>query len=167
MGKYEYIRTDRNGTKIYHDWDCPRCGGAGRSDNWWRTGFTCHECGGTGKRAHPRIVKEYTEEYAAKLDARRAAKAAPAMEIDADALADYMRRVYASHGFNADGISYVYQGNTYKFREAFRKAGAVWRYFRWFSPVPVECGISPDVVSAAGHFRDGGLRVTDIIDQLD
>ena len=24
-----YVRTDKNGTKIYHDWTCPRCGGAG------------------------------------------------------------------------------------------------------------------------------------------
>ena len=171
-GKYEYVRTDRNGTKIYNDWECPRCGGAGRSDNWWRTGFTCHKCGGTGKRSAPRIVKEYTDEYAAKLDARRAAKAAAAVTVVDEAeqaarVAEWMRNKYAQHGFSADGVSYVYQGNTYKFRNDFRNAGAVWAYSRWFSPVPVECGIAAQVVSADGYYQDGCLRVPDIIfDQL-
>lgn len=63
----EYIRTDRNGTEIYHDWNCPRCGGAGQSDNWWRTGKTCYECGGTGRRIKPAIVKKYTPEHEAVL----------------------------------------------------------------------------------------------------
>ena len=76
MFELQYIRTDRNGTKIFHDWTCPRCGGAGRSDNWWQTGFTCYACGGTGKRNTPKEVKEYTPEYAAKLEARRIAKLA-------------------------------------------------------------------------------------------
>ena len=43
-----YIRTDKNGTKIYHDYTCPRCGGAGGADQWIYTGWTCYECGGTG-----------------------------------------------------------------------------------------------------------------------
>ena len=32
-----YIRTDKNGTKIYHDWTCPRCGGAGYADKRRKT----------------------------------------------------------------------------------------------------------------------------------
>lgn len=32
----EYIRTDRNGTKIYHDWNCSRCGGAGQAGNTYK-----------------------------------------------------------------------------------------------------------------------------------
>ena len=27
---------------------CPRCGGAGRSDNWYATGYECFGCGGSG-----------------------------------------------------------------------------------------------------------------------
>lgn len=27
---------------------CPRCGGAGRSDAWWATGYTCYDCNGRG-----------------------------------------------------------------------------------------------------------------------
>lgn len=70
----EYIRTDKNGTKYYYDWNCPRCGGEGASEMWKYTEYTCWACGGTGKRRKPKLVKEYTEEYAAKLDARRLAK---------------------------------------------------------------------------------------------
>lgn len=70
----EYIKTDRNGTKYFYDWNCPRCGGEGESTMWLRTGCTCYECGGNGKRRTPKLVKEYTDEYAAKLDSRRQAK---------------------------------------------------------------------------------------------
>ena len=87
----QYIRTDRNGTKIYHDPNCPRCGGEGESDNWWRTGGTCYTCGGSGKRAKPLAVKVYTQEYADKLEARRAAKAAAEAEANA-AEAEYDAR---------------------------------------------------------------------------
>ena len=43
MGAYgfyelEYVRTDRNGTKIYHDNNCPHCSGYGSLEKWARTG---------------------------------------------------------------------------------------------------------------------------------
>lgn len=75
MTELKYIRTDRNGTKYFEDWTCPRCGGAGASDNWWRTGRTCYACGGSGKRDKPTIHKEYTEAHAAKLESKRNAAA--------------------------------------------------------------------------------------------
>ena len=53
-----YIRTDKNGTKIYHDYTCPRCGGAGGADQWIYTGWTCYECGGTGRVSNPQIIKD-------------------------------------------------------------------------------------------------------------
>lgn len=70
----KYIRTDKNGTKIYEDWECPRCGGMGEAEKWYRTGRVCYECGGSGLRKRPRIVKEYTDVYFAKLKAKRIAK---------------------------------------------------------------------------------------------
>lgn len=65
MGAYgfyelEYVRTDRNGTKIYHDNNCPHCSGYGSLEKWARTGKTCFECGGSGLRPRPKIVKIYT-----------------------------------------------------------------------------------------------------------
>lgn len=36
MAKIVYLRTDKNGTKYYANYTCPRCGGAGGSDKWAR-----------------------------------------------------------------------------------------------------------------------------------
>lgn len=74
MDKLQYVKTDKNGTKIFYDWTCPRCGGAGESSMWLKTGCVCFRCGGSGLRNRPIIVKEYTDEYAAKLEARRVAR---------------------------------------------------------------------------------------------
>lgn len=68
------IRVDRNGTKYYRGLvNCDRCGGYGGADQWAYTGWTCYKCGGSGKIEGS--WKEYTPEYAAKLEARRKAKA--------------------------------------------------------------------------------------------
>ena len=36
------------------DGKCTRCGGAGRSDKWCQTGYTCYECNGSGL-AQPKV----------------------------------------------------------------------------------------------------------------
>ena len=87
MERIKYIRTDKNGTKIYEDWTCPRCGGQGWAGQWKFTGVTCFRCGGSGLRKRPVIVKEYTDEYWQKLNARREAKAAKYAEEHADEIA--------------------------------------------------------------------------------
>ena len=83
----KYIRTDKNGTKIYHDYTCQRCAGEGQQDKWINTGKTCFACGGSGVRVRPLVVKEYTDEYWAKLQARREAKAAKYAEEHAEEIA--------------------------------------------------------------------------------
>ncbi|MFI5260833.1 MAG: hypothetical protein ACHQU0_03500 [Candidatus Paceibacteria bacterium] len=47
---------------------CGRCGGAGGSDKWAHTGWTCYECGGTGKGS---IVEDklYTQPQIDKMNA--------------------------------------------------------------------------------------------------
>lgn len=68
----EFFRIDRNGTKIWWSNVCPRCGGGGYIENYWKVDDgVCWKCGGTGEYYHER--KEYTPEYAAKLEARRKA----------------------------------------------------------------------------------------------
>ena len=76
MAKLTYIKTDKNGTKYYADYTCHRCGGQGGSDAWAYTGWTCYECNGAGTLLTPRIIKEYTPEHQAKLDAQRAKREA-------------------------------------------------------------------------------------------
>lgn len=64
-----------------HQEKCSRCGGAGGSEKWAHTGWTCYQCGGSGKGS---IVtdKLYTAEQLVKLNAtkekRDAKKAAAA-----------------------------------------------------------------------------------------
>src|SRR5215475_3221652 len=59
---------------------CGRCGGAGGHEMWRHTGWTCYDCGGTGKHKNgPEHVRLYTGEELAKLNAaaeKRAAKKA-------------------------------------------------------------------------------------------
>lgn len=138
----EYIRTDRNGTKIYHDHNCPRCAGHGFSDKWHATGRVCFACGGTGKRPAPLVIKVYTAEHAAKLEARRAAKAAANAPTEEELMqrADEARRnAWQNNGFDRDGVGYLYTGNTYKVRAKISSRGGRWcSYFRgWIAPVDI------------------------------
>ena len=148
-----YIRTDRNGTKIYHDWTCPRCGGAGQADKWIATGKICYECGGTGKRRRPLIVKEYEPEYLAKLEARRAEKAAKYAEEHADEIAERQaeqerrekawrereeKRTFENHGCGQDGVGYVLLGKTYPIKDKIKANGGKWIYGAWVCPVEIK-----------------------------
>lgn len=82
--KKKLIKVDRNGTKYYlTESPCIRCGGAGGSDAWAYTGWTCYECGGTGK-GKDEIIKEYTPEYEAKLAERREKRRQKWLEEHAD-----------------------------------------------------------------------------------
>jgi hypothetical protein len=89
-------------TQIALEATCNRCGGAGGADKWKPTGWTCFDCGGSGKSPRLRIVKLYTREQIEKLDARKAkadAKRAAARLAKAEALE--AERVLKRDGFRA------------------------------------------------------------------
>lgn len=165
----QYVRTDRNGTKYYNDWTCPRCGGAGESDKWMMTGRICYGCGGTGKRARPMIVKEYTDEYAAKLRAKHIAKvqkrseeAAKYAEEHADEIEAENRRIiedrYAERGCGKDGIGYALEGNTYKIKEQIKANGGKWIYGVWVCPVEMKApGVTVRKVDLNGKIGPGSV----------
>lgn len=135
MRELQYIRTDKNGTKYYHDWNCPRCGGAGRSDSWCFTGYECYACGGTGMRAKPKTIKKYLPEYRERLDAKAAAKRA---EKVAKIKAEGYLKTARKYGFSEDGVGYVYTGNTYEIKEELRAHGAKFSFaLHWVSPRPI------------------------------
>lgn len=52
--------------------NCSRCGGAGGAEAWRFTGWTCYRCGGKGDDPSPLILKLYTAEKNASLDAAQA-----------------------------------------------------------------------------------------------
>lgn len=163
----QYIRTDKNGTKIYQDWNCPRCAGAGQANKWRFTGLVCFACGGTGKRNSPKVVREYTPEYWAKLEAKRIAKdrkrieeARRYAEEHLDEIEEKNRQLiirrYAEHGCGPDGVGYVLKGNTYKARDAIRAAGGKWIYGEWVCPKLIEGeGINAKRIDLGGHIGAG------------
>lgn len=124
--KRVYIRTDRNGTKYFADYTCKRCGGQGGLPQWIYTGYTCYECGGTGVAAKPEIFKEYTPEYAAKLEERRS-KAREKKRLERiEQIKNKLPEIYQDHGFSSEGKIYVVTGNTYEIREELKAVGAKW-----------------------------------------
>ena len=121
---WQLLRVDKNGTKYWADDTCPRCGGQGGSDAWVYTGWTCYECGGTGKAYKARVIKEYTPEYKAKLDARRLAKArAKSDERNA--------KFFQQMGMNAEGKAWVVIGNTFEIKDELKEAGAKFGILDW------------------------------------
>lgn len=128
-----YIRTDKNGTKIYEDWTCPRCGGAGGADCWAYTGWTCYECGGSGKAHKPQIIKVYTEEYQKKLNERNAKR----LEAKRQEALKHVDATIAKMGFGKEGDEYVIYrvvGDTYAIKDALKELGC--RYapiIGWYS----------------------------------
>lgn len=110
------IKTDRNGTKYWYEHRCPKCGGKGYIPGYEMiANGVCFKCGGTGEYGHS--WKEYTSEYAAKLEERRIArekKKAP--EKNAKILKD--------NGFNEDGFMWIVLGDTYSIKEELKAAGA-------------------------------------------
>ena len=164
-----YIKTDKNGTKIYHDWTCPRCGGAGQADKWIMTGKICYACGGSGKRARAKIVKEYTPEYWAKLNAKRIAKDQKRIaeekkyaeehpeEIEA-ARRKVLESRYAENGCGKDGIGYILKGNTYPVKDQIKAAGGKWILGCWICPVEIKGnGVISKQINISGHIGSGSV----------
>ena len=164
----QYVRTDRNGTKYYHDWTCPRCGGAGQAQKWYYTGSICYACGGTGKRNRPLVVKEYTEEHAAKLEERRIARLKKYEEEHADEIAQEKARseeiaresnirALADLGCDANGIGYVLNGNTYPVKDQIKANGGKWIYGVWVCPVEISAkGVEAVRIDISGTKNEYG-----------
>ena len=130
-----YIRTEKDGTKIFHDYTCDRCEGLGWSKAWAMTGGYCYKCGGSGQLSKPRIVKEYTPEMIAKMQAEVAQQMVETEErMRREAFAN-LPNEYKRMGCNSDGIGYVLSGETYPVKEQIRKSGGKWHIWAWICPV--------------------------------
>lgn len=109
------IKVDRNGTKTFASCRCQRCSGSGRVPYQVDNGI-CWKCGGSG------LVSEYhyrvmTPEYRQKLEEKKLAKAQKDAPIRNAGF-------FKSHGFNADGKTWVVAGNTYEIKDELKEAGA-------------------------------------------
>lgn len=121
-----YVKTDKNGTEIWANDTCNRCGGRGSSEAWKFTGCTCYECGGSG-RSKVHFEKHYTPEYRAKLDARAKVRQekkqreweAGAAERNAEANLKTLSR----YGFEQVD-AYAVLGNTFSIKDQLKEVGA-------------------------------------------
>lgn len=158
MERLHYVRTDKNGTEIYHDYTCRRCGGAGASDKWYYTGRTCYECGGTGVNpARPQIVKKYTPEYEAKLEAKREARRkkqeqelrAKAEQLNAEFLAEYF----------PNGKMYIVINTCDCKIDDLKEAGAQYGCDHWYFAEPQDTFLTVEVTPAEVTYIDRlGIR---------
>lgn len=137
--RWSYIRTDRNGTRYFHDCTCGRCGGRGGWEGW--PGFTCYECGGSGIGKGDDF-KVYTLEYAAKLAAQRQARAEKAeKERQAKAIVERGDNLIKA-GFGKENDEYVIYrvvGNTYEIKDQLKSLGCKFKpQVGWYSPVVLD-----------------------------
>ncbi len=131
------IKVDKFGTKTYSSQRyCVRCGGAGGHNMW--PGFTCFRCGGSGIDPTPELVKEYTPERRAQLDAinerRRAKKHAEFLAKVPQINAEYCEK----HGLNGEFI-YIPKGNTFEIKDELKEMGCKFnRGLGWYRNSPIE-----------------------------
>ena len=129
--------------------------------------------GRTGKRARPLVVREYTEEYLAKMEAKRIARQKKYEEEHADEIAQAQAEraereakwrkeqneyVCGTLGCNADGIGYVLTGNTYRAKDEIRANGGKWISQAWVCPVDFKAdGIRSVRIDISGFRRPDGI----------
>lgn len=119
-----FDRVDRNGTHIFVDCTCGRCGGDGYISYFGHIDQgVCFECGGSGVSTGHEI-KVYTDEYGAKLTAQREAREAKKRQKLVDESAEWNKTWLEREGFNADGVTYVVLGNTFDIKDELKEKGA-------------------------------------------
>lgn len=103
-----------------YDDDCGRCGGAGGSDAWRGTGWTCYDCGGNGRMmrayrkmrfpADPRTRAKRAAEHAAKVAEENAAyaKLAEALGEVGKAITEAEAMVESGEAYMADNSNEIY-----------------------------------------------------------
>lgn len=158
MGQRILIKTDKNGTEYWADYTCPRCGGIGGADVWKHTGWKCYQCGGTGKVDKPDIWKKYTPEYAEKLRLQREKREAKKRAEHEAKMPEIRKAWLEANGFNADGYTFIFLGNTYERKEDIKAIGGKYHgLIGWHIAEPVDgflfLRIHVDEVTTADYFQ--------------
>lgn len=130
-----FVKVDRNGTHIFADCNCPKCGGTGYIDYYSHVdGGICFKCGGSGV-VNATEIKIYTDEYGTKLKARRAAREEKKRQKMIEESGEWNKEWMAKEGFNEEGITYIVLGNTYEIKEELKAHGAKFNYMLgWHMP---------------------------------
>lgn len=125
------IREDKNGTRYYTDYRCPKCGGTGYISYYAHVQKgQCFKCGGSGEWEHG--LKVVKESYKKKLDARRLEKA---RAVAAERNAEYFKKM----GLASDGSFWVVMGDSFSIKEELKAKGAHFNHeIGWYFAEKVE-----------------------------
>ena len=133
--RVHFEKVDKNGTHVFVDCTCSRCGGDGIIPYFGHVDHgVCFKCGGSGVGGNEEI-KVYTNEYGAKLKAQRAAREeAKRQKLIAESV-EWNKEWMEREGFNAEGITYLVLGNTYEIKDELKAHGAKFNYMLgWHMP---------------------------------
>lgn len=120
---YNFVRTDKNGSRIYETCRCEKCGGSGIIPYFnFHDGGVCYECGGSGS-SKLKTITVRTPEYQAKLDANKKKR-------DLAKLPAFCEK----WGCDSEGYAYFVLGNTFEIKNDLKEAGARFNpYFKgWY-----------------------------------
>ena len=126
MNEKILIKTDKNGTRYYHNrCSCAKCGGTGMIEVYRPiNGGECFDCWGSGIVEYD--TKEYTPEYEEKLRVQREKRAAKKLAEEKAHAAEKNTEFFKRNGFNPEGKTYVVLGNTFEIKEELKAQGAKW-----------------------------------------
>ena len=123
----ELIKVDKNGTKYWRQMTrCTKCGGSGLLAWTDYAEGVCFDCHGAGE--YEEIVKEYTPEHEAKLEAQRAKRAEKKLAEERAKAHELNLRFFAKNGFDADGNIWVILGDTYSIKDELKELGCKFDY---------------------------------------
>lgn len=134
------VKIDKNGTKYWSDSTCYKCGGKGYIHGYeYIQGGICFDCWGSGISHKPHIEKEYTPEYANKLEEKRKVKEEKRIQEEIAKSGVKNQEFFKAQGFNENGFTYVVLGNTFDIKEELKGIGAKWsNLIGWHLPFKPE-----------------------------
>ena len=173
--RVHFVKVDKNGTTVFVDNSCSRCGGSGVIPYYGHIdNGTCFKCGGNGLGGSEEI-KIYTDEYGAKLKSQRAAREEAKRQKLIEESVDWNKEWMEREGFNENGITYLILGDTYAMKEELKQNGAKFNYLLgWHVADAKEYDAAPVTIEQVTHttwngrlcYIDNDEEATEMINKL-
>lgn len=122
------VKVDKNGSKYYEETvKCEKCHGFGQIEYFrYNDNGICYDCMGSGVRVFHSV--ERTPEYEKKLNERREKLAQKKLEELKLKAADTNKEWLEKMGFDSEGFTFIFLGNTYNIKDELKAEGALFNY---------------------------------------